>query len=258
MLFLRRRRWTQTTDRKTGGMMTMTFRAVARRRLLAWYFLMAFLVSPGWAQIETANGGITSPYSPELKVKGMVMPMELSDMTVVELSGSFGLDPKNELRLVIPYVISEHMGFSASGLGDVSVRYKHLLVGSNGVMTSDRFALLIDAVAPTGQSNLPELPPRGELGLGTPQVGLGLVYSAIRDRHRFSAELGHLQPLGNGYAGTSRLNLAYWYRLTPAEFPEDGQPTEVRGVLELLAELRGSEFGQDAGTLVYLAPGLQI
>lgn len=32
----------------------------------------------------------------------------------------------------------------------------------------------------------------------------------------------------------------------------------MRGVLELLGELRGPEFGQDAGTLVFLAPGIHV
>jgi hypothetical protein len=211
-----------------------------------------------WAQIETANGGVTSPHSPELKAKGMVMRAENGDMTTFELSGTWGLNPTNELRVLVPYQISEHMGAQESGLGDFALRYKHSLTSSNGVMSSDRFALLIDASAPTGNSDNPDLPQRAQMGLGAPAVGVGLVYSLIRDRHRASFEVGHMQPLGNGYAGTSRLNLAYWYRLTPAEFPEDGTPTEVRGVIELLGELRGPEFGQDAGTLVYLAPGLQI
>ena len=191
-------------------------------------------------------------------MRAMIVRTENSDMTTFELSGSWGLDPKNELRVLFPYLISEHMTAQDSGLGDIAFRYKHLLAGSNSVMKSDRFAILIDATAPTGASNEPDLPARSQLGMGTPQLGLGLVYSLIRDRHRASFEVGHLEPLGNGYAGTSRLNLAYWYRLSPARFPENGSPVEVRGVLELLSELRGPEFDQDAGTLVYLAPGLQI
>lgn len=233
--------------------------SILPHRLGFWALVLTWLLSAqAWAQIETANGGITSPYSPELKIRAIVMPAQESDMTILDLSGSFGLNPKNEIRVMLPYVFSEHMEARASGLGDVGLRYKHLLHGSNAVMSSDRFSLLVDAVAPTGNSDHPDLPPRAQLGLGTPQLGLGLVYSAIRDRHRASVELGHLQPFGNGYAGTTRLNLAYWYRLTPAEFPEGEQPTEVRGVVELLGELRGPEFGQNAGTLVYFAPGLQI
>lgn len=225
------------------------------RRFLALLWLFG---CQAHAQVETANGGITSPQSPELKVRAMLVPAEEADLTLFEVVGSWGLDPKNEIRGVLPYVISTYQGLEKAGLGDVGLHYKHLIHGDNGVMTSDRFSLLVDATLPTGASSDPRFPPRAQLGLGTPALGVGLVYSLIRDRHRASFELGYMQPLGNGYAGTTRLNLAYWYRLSPASFPENESPTEVRAVLELLGEVRGSEFGQPPGTLIYLAPGLQI
>lgn len=228
-------------------------------RHTAWGLALWLVFSlPSWAQIETANGGVTSPRSPELKTRVMLMRAQNGNRTTAEVVGTWGLDPKNELRAIVPYVFTDQLGTSQSGIGDLYVRYKHSLAQTDGVMSSNRFAVLVDATMPTGDSDNPGLPPRAQLGMGTPEIGAGLVYSIVRNRHRASAEVGYLQPLGNGFAGTGRLNVAYWYRLTPAEFPEDDLPVEVRGVVEILSELRGAEFGQDAGTLVYLAPGLQI
>lgn len=199
-----------------------------------------------------------SPRSPELKVRTFFDGAQNGDTYGLKLVGTYGLTRKDELRLVIPVVTREYLGDSETGLGDVFWRYKRSLHQKDGVMTSDRFAVFVDGTLPTGQSDILGRPGRAQLGLGTPSLGAGLIYSVVRNRHRFSAELGHRQPLGNGLAGTTRLNLAYWYRLTPAEFPEDETPVEVRGVIELLSELRGAEMGRDAGVLLYLAPGLQV
>ena len=217
------------------------------------------LIHPASAQIETANGAVMSPRSPQMKVRSFYRGAENGDSYGLKLTGTWGLTRADELLIAVPILSREYFGDSEFGLGDAYVRYKHSLWQEDGVMTSDRFAVIVDGSLPTGRSgDSPTRPTRTRLGLGTPQIGAGLVYSVVRNRHRFSAELGHHQPLGNDLAGTSRLNLAYWYRLTPASFPDDGNPTEVRGVVELLSELRGPERGRDAGTLIFLAPGLQI
>jgi hypothetical protein len=210
------------------------------------------------AQIETANGAIMSPRSPQLKVRSFYRGAQNGDAYGLMLIATHGMTRKDEIMVVIPALNREFLGNSEFGLGDVMWRYKHSLHQKDGVMKSDRFAYFIDGSLPTGRSSESGVPTRAQLGLGTPQLGGGLIYSRIRDRHRFSAELGHRLPLGNDLAGTTRLNLAYWYRLTPDKFPDDHVPLEVRGVVEILSELRGSERGRDAGTLVYLAPGLQI
>lgn len=220
--------------------------------------IFALFSQSSLAQIETANGAVMSPRSPEMKVRTFYRGAENGDSYGLKLVGTWGLTRKDELRVSMPLLNREFLGRSRFGPGDLYLRYKRSLNQEDGVMTSDRLAVVVDASLPTGEYRESGRPTRAQLGLGTPQLGAGLVYSLVRDRHRFSLEVGHRQPLGNDLAGTSRLNLAYWYRLTPAQFPEDEQVTEVRGVLEVLTELRGPERGRDAGTLVFLAPGLQI
>lgn len=220
--------------------------------------LFALVWQPVMAQIETANGAVMSPRSPEMKVRSFFRGAENGDTYGLKFVGTWGLTRQDELRVSLPVYNRDFLGDSRFGIGDLYLRYKHSIHQDDDVMSSDRFAFLIDSYLPTGEYQAQGRPTRAQLGLGTPQLGAGLVYSVVRDRHRFSAEIGHRQPLGNDLAGTSRLNLAYWYRLTPGKFPEDEQVTEVRGVVELLGELRGPERGRDAGTLVFLAPGLQI
>lgn len=221
-------------------------------------FALLCLVQSARAQIETANGAINSPKSPEMKIRSFYQRAENGDSYGLKFVGTWGLTRKDELRVLLPLYNREFQGDSQFGIGDLYLRYKHSLFQEDAVMSSDRFAVLVDGTLPTGDSTGLSGPTRTQLGLGTPQIGAGLVYSVVRDRHRFSAELGHRLPLGNDLAGTSRLNLAYWYRLTPGKFPDSESVTEVRGVIELLSELRGPERGRDAGTLIFLAPGLQI
>lgn len=220
--------------------------------------MLAVVSQAAIAQIETANGAIMSPRSPEMKVRSFFRGAENGDTCGLKLVGTWGLTRQDELRASFPLHNRDFLGDSRFGLGDLYLRYKRSLHQDDDVMSSDRFALIVDGYVPTGEYQRANRPTRAQLGLGTPQLGAGIVYSVVRDRHRFSAEVGHRQPLGNDLAGTSRLNLAYWYRLTPGQFPEDKHVTEVRGVVELLGELRGPERGRDAGTLVFLAPGLQI
>lgn len=224
-------------------------------RYLTLFWALATAVC--WAQIETANGGVISPWSPQLKIRTEFLDTENSQTAGLRLTYTFAASRKEDIRLILPLRYRRLEGVEAAGLGDLRVRYKRSLFQEDGVMRSDRLALLLETDLPIGRSNVEGWMPRAQLGLGSPQLGAGLVFSRIRDRHRFSAEVGWREPL-NRLAGTGRVNLAYWYRLTPAQFPDDELPVEVRGVLELLSEYRGAEFGQPAGVLVWLAPGLQI
>ena len=59
------------------------------------------------------------------------------------------------------------------------------------------------------------------------------------------------------------IDLAYWYRLTPARFDEEPNPIEIRGVAEIHS--RYSFSGRDSsgrlgdrGFEVWLAPGIQV
>ncbi len=137
-------------------------------------------------------------------------------------------------------------------------------------MESTRWALIAELGIPTGQDDAVEngstIPRRLQLGTGDWSFGLGSALTRIHDRHRFSIEAlyRHRTRHADVQLGSSTdLNLAYWYRLSPPAFEVLEESTEVRGVLEILGSYRfGSEIGEatqaDDGTLVWLAPGIQI
>ncbi len=230
-------------------------------RAQAWPIPLLCLLAlsgPCLAQIETANGGITSPRSPALKTRAFTERAENVDKVGLKLTGVIGLSLEDELTIILPLESMRYLDERGLGLGDMRVSSKHSLHQVDGVMTSDRVAVIFDATLPTGDSRMEGVPLRAQMGLGTPQLGAGLVYTLIRDRHRFSAEVGYRYPFGQGLAGSGRTNLAYWYRLSPAQFPEDRQVTEIRGVIEVLSEWRGAEFGNAPGNITWLAPGVQV
>jgi hypothetical protein len=71
-----------------------------------------------------------------------------------------------------------------------------------------------------------------QLGTGSWWFGAGSVFTAIRDRQRFSAEGIYRHPTrhdGFRPSASLDLNLAYWYRLSPAVFAPEREAIEVRG-----------------------------
>jgi hypothetical protein len=240
---------------------------------ILWIALLSCLAAaPGLAQVNTENAGTLSPEIPALRETILYLRYENADELRWSQQFFYALDNRNELRLAVPLVQKNVFDQSSTfAPGDVSLRYKHVLWVNNGVMQSDRWALLLETIAPSGDvgargANGLLLPDRLQIGSGTWWLGVGTGYTTINDRSRFAVEAMLREPIsgsGDHFGTTLDLNVAYWYRLTPAEFPEEGQPVEVRGVLELLSTYRfnSREDGlvlPDQGWIVWAAPGLQI
>lgn len=234
---------------------------------------------PVSAQVVTENAGIVSPEAPILRESVSFFDSENLRETRWTSQFIFALDQTRELKLSLPLVSRESAFQPAGGgeetadlfgLGDASIRFKQSLWQRDDVMESTRWALLTELGAPTGDDDAVEngadVPRRLQLGTGDWSLGVGTAFTSIRDRHRFSVEAlyRHRTRHDDIQLGSSTdVNLAYWYRLSPATFLAGEETTEVRGVLELLSSYRfASEVGNDTqdddGTLVWLAPGIQI
>lgn len=249
----------------------------------AWLALAALslFANDGHAQIVTENAGVTSPETPTLREYFSFE--ETENLLDLRLNHQLllGIDPKTELRFTLPTIISRRAtvtdGFGRThtaemaGLGDASLRLKYSLYQVDDVMASTRWAALGELVMPTGDDDRTEggvrLPRRLQPGAGSWGYGVGTAFTLIRDRHRFSTDLIYRHRTRHeGFRPGPSLHwdLAYWYRITPAEHPPpDKEVTEVRGVIELLNEYRfesavGDGGANDQGYQLWVAPGIQI
>ena len=248
------------------------------RSFLACVLVTAALASSGAAQVVTENAGVTSPELTVLRESLSVTRTENLDEVRWTHELVYAPDRSREFRLSVPIVWREARFSSAggdeesesAGLGDVSLRFKQALWRSDDVMRSDRWALLLELGAPTGEHHAREngvpVPLMLQLGTGEWTVGAGSAYTRISDRRRFAVEAfyrHHSAHDGAQLGDSATLNAAYWYRILPAAFAPNESGSEVRGVLELLGshafagEIGGRRVDDD-GTLVVVAPGIQV
>lgn len=245
-------------------------RTFATRAVLA----LATLAAHASAQIVTENAGVQSPQTPEFhEVLGYTRSEHGSEVSATH-EFVVGLDRVDELRLAVPMAwrrfTTAGVDADTFGVGDATLRWKRALWRADDVMESQRWSLLAALTAPTGDDTSTAdgvtIPPDVRASRGDWTFGLGTVFTLIADRQRFSAELTfrHRTSHDGFQLGESLdLNLAYWYRLTPAAFVDVEHTTEVRGVVELLTSYRwdshdAGSSADDGGVLIWFAPGVQV
>ena len=93
-----------------------------------------------------------------MKVRTFFRGAENGDTYGLKLVGTWGLTRQDELRVSLPLHNREYLRESRFGPGDLYLRYKRSLHQEDGVMTSDRFALLLDGTLPPATAMIPECP----------------------------------------------------------------------------------------------------
>lgn len=231
------------------------------------------------AQILTENAGVTPPTIPTLRELLTFEDWENSRSLRLDQQLIVGVTPKIELKLTLPTVLHQRVRFAGlrgdesralAGLGDARLDLKLSLWQDDGVLESTRWALIAGVRAPTGEDDREDdgvrLPRRLQLGSGAWGVRGGTAFTVIRNRHRLSLDLEyshHTRHEGIRLGDSVGLDVAYWYRLTPATFDPEDERTEVRAVFELLSRYRFDSLDAagglgDRGIEVWAAPGLQI
>lgn len=230
--------------------------------------------TPASAQIVAENGGTTSPETPQvrLRIQSAVWQNaeEHSAVAEVHYAPFAGL----ELSVGIPVLWKQIRVGEArderTGPGDAWFGGKYVLYKKDGTMTSDRLAVFASMELPTGgwrdelDGSDEPYARKLQLGSGTWDGTLGVAGTVIRDRHRFAANLAGRASSGHDGVrpgGLARLDLAYWFRLFPAEFKPGESGMELRPVIELSvvrhSRTRG-ENADDRGWRVWISPGLQF
>ena len=236
------------------------------------------VAAPASAQIVTENAGVISPELTVLReVAGVSRSANLDEVRWTHQL-LFAPDRFHEFRLDLPLVwrrarFDSPGGESESealGLGDIALRFKQALWRADDVMRSQRWALLAELGAPTGEHDAEEdgvpVPRTLQLGTGDWSLGAGSAYTWIRDRARLSLEGFYRYRTrhdGLRLGASVDLNTAFWYRLSPVVFAAGDERPEIRAVLELLASHAfssevGDDHADDDGSLVWLAPGIHF
>lgn len=234
----------------------------------------ALLAAPAAAQIVTTDAAVRSPELPSARA---VFGFRHHDrVDELEVRGEAVYSPSHdlELDLELPWVsrrLDEGPARgTVEGLGDASLRAKLELLRKDDVMRSDRLALLVRSVLPTGESDETlagqRVHPRLQPGLGSFGYGVGAAATLVRDRHRASAAIEWLHRLDHdGFEPGDEIGLdvAYWFRLSPAEFTAGDSQAEWRAVVELRGRYAFRDHGPgaargDRGVQLDAIVGLQV
>lgn len=199
------------------------------------------------AQIFTLDAGVRSPELPSVRERIEVRGFAHGDTMRATTDVTWSPDRRVETQLDVPWVWRDVRGGrvaggSFSGLGDLRLRSKVALLREDAVMSSDRVAAFGDMFLPTGDDDVTldgVVAPRDlQPGRGTFGAGLGLTTTLVRDRHRAAAAVQWRHWLAHdGVAADDEiaLDVAWWFRLSPAAFAPGVDVAEVRTVAELRA-----------------------
>ena len=143
---------------------------------------------------------------------------------------AYGLGPRQTLFFRLPY---RHDPGSGGRWGDLGLLYRHILWQDDSPQGTRRLGLLGGVAIPTD--------PARDAGLS-----LGAVATLYRHRHEWDLDALWVEGLENR-PDQARYDLAWQYRLSPAEYPEWGSGSEWDLDLEL-----GSRW-QRGGKMVHQA-----
>ncbi|MDA2934475.1 transporter [Acidobacteria bacterium AH-259-D05] len=165
---------------------------------------------------------------------------------------------------------SSRQQLSDSGLGDTTLLVKRRFYVNNFQAGGIQLALLGGVKLPTGNDNQRDnrgnlLPPSLQLGSGSVDVPVGLVFTAFKDRIGFnSAFLYQFNNESDGFrfGDETTVNLAFGYRLFPKEYKSFQDKVlnaylEVSTVVSQRASLDDQDVLDSGGTTVFLTPGIQ-
>ncbi len=189
------------------------------------------------------------------------------------------LGPGTVLTVVTP-ILRKESNFTASGslrstisdagLGDVTINLKQRFYHRDFLGGGVQAAVIGGVTLPTGDSNQLDSQgnplPRGlQLGTGSVDLPLGLVFTAFKDRVGFNSDLIYRfnnRSDGFRFGNETKVDLALGYRLFPSEYKSFRDKVlsaylELNTQMSQRASLNRVEILDSGGTILFLTPGLQ-
>jgi len=165
---------------------------------------------------------------------------------------------------------SSRQQLSDTGLGDTTLLVKRRFYVDNFQGGGIQLALVGGVKLPTGDDNQRDnqgnlLPAGLQLGTGSVDVSVGLVFTAFKGRIGFNSSfLYQFNNESNGFqfGDETKVNLAFGYRLFPKQYTSFQDKVlnaylEVNTVVSQRASLNDQNVPDSGGTTVFLTPGIQ-
>ena len=186
---------------------------------------------------------------------GTIFTVALPVLHKVSQTASAGL-PRTEL--------------SDSGLGDVTLTVKQRFYHNDFLGGGFQAAFIGAIKLPIGDDDQRDsrgnlLPPSLQLGTGSIDFPLGVVFTAFKDRFGFNSDFIYRfknDSRGFRFGNEMKVDLAFGYRLYPSEY-KSLRDKVLSAYLELntqtsqRAALNGVEILDSGGTILFLSPGIQ-
>ena len=173
------------------------------------------------ASSEAVAMGIRSFVALPLEKGGTVLRLfgernQDTDTDILTTNLAYGLSGKQTLFAAVPYRLSSGQG---NRTGDVSTLYRHTVIQQDKINGTSRLGLLGGAVIPTDSDR-------------DWRVQAGAVATFFRQRYEWDLDALWIEGLGDA-KDRARYDIAWQYRLSPAEYPEWGIGSEWDIDLEL-------------------------
>ena len=149
------------------------------------------------------------------------------------------------IGVITPFLRKSPDGLNPeSGIGDVSVFLKYLIVQKDYLAKTFRIALKFSETFPTGDTNSNPV-----LGLGANQSYFGIVGAFITTRYGLYSEIGY-NAVNKNLRDNIVYNFAVGYPILPVVYP----PRQ----LNVYLELNGSTLLDVNKTTLFISPGIQV
>lgn len=176
---------------------------------------------------------------------GKYISKENSTVYAHPIAIPYNIKTKAVVGFIAPFIRISPEGIgSESGLGDISVFLKYLIVQKDYLAKTFRIALKFSETFPTGDTDSNPV-----LGLGANQSFFGLVGAFITTRYGVYSEIGY-NAVNKNLPDNLVYNIAVGYPILPVVYP----PRQ----LNVYLELNGNTLLDVNKTTLFLSPGIQV